>query len=319
MNELQELNISDIEHELHKLHRNAHPGKEIAYPGNLVYAIWDFDDGGESLHLSARLAGAQNARAILLRVNDKPGSSPRAWISVEHDETELIILEVNGGDPVSVAPLLSQISSSGHHILIWDNSLSYSHPLLRELSVGMDRVIVSIIPPCDEMAALKPFLSVCDTLGSKPYVTDLAESMLAAWQTHISGFFTSDPQLMSHIREIRMLGEEQKPSAEFLLLAAWMSCVLNWKPAEIERAGESFILHFNEDKRVVLEPNSDRRNRIEFRVVSVDGERTIACDEPESEIRVAELMLMQLQIRNRDPIREESLRRLRAWILFADS
>jgi hypothetical protein len=101
-----------------------------------------------------------------------------------------------------------------------------------------------------------------------------------------------------------------------LLLAAWLSVVLQWKSQRITLRGHSPVIVFAGERTISFLGQSDPHasESVEFHLVTPEGERTLRCEEPMGENRLTELLHLQLQMWGRDPLREEYLRRARLWL-----
>jgi glucose-6-phosphate dehydrogenase assembly protein OpcA len=317
--ELEELWRANAEHEDHAVLRAA------AF--TLVYAMREISDGGAAAQMLAAITETHPARVILLQLGDPAAaSSQQAWVtSYCHKPSgdsppvcsDYVTLQSAGVSSALISSTILPLLLPGlPSLLVWDPSLPPTDNLLNALGKHMQRVVISVIPPCGPASKLSEFFQLADSLGERPVVTDLAESLMKPWRSAIASLFDADPASAMDIREIRMLYGESKIPAEMLLLAAWMSVLLGWKPERIILHGTHPAATFAGNRLIDFCTDASHRDReaIDFRLNRNGNETILRCDEPMGDNRLLTLLLNELNIWGRDPVRNESLLRARNWL-----
>jgi glucose-6-phosphate dehydrogenase assembly protein OpcA len=325
------VSISAIESELEAIWRGcaAHESAAVmrAAAFTLIYVVRDQGDSADVTQMLLELTQSHPSRVILLRLgNDSAEPVQEAWVTSYCHRPALgappvcsdyITVHSRGGRAAIVASAILPLILPGlPTLLIWDASLPAEHPLLRDLGRHVERVVVLVIPPCGPASSLSAFFALREELGDHPIVTDLAESLLRPWQQTVVALFDAEPAAAGGIREIRLLYEDSKVPVEMLLLAAWMSVVLKWQPERMVLLGSHPAIVFSGNHTIIFASGAEalEREAIEFRLIRNDAESVLRCEEPMGENRLTALLLLELDIWGRDPIREETLRRAQIWL-----
>jgi glucose-6-phosphate dehydrogenase assembly protein OpcA len=321
------VDVAAIERELEELWRSAAQteGGAVLHAEafTLIYALRDGSDGGTADELLADLTAAHPARSILLHLGDENApDSEEAWVTASCHRaspadqricSDYITLRTTGESYETVASTLMSLFLSGLPVvLIWDHSLPPDHPLLTMLGKRIERVILSVIPPCGPASSLHGFFEIVDRLGRNPLVTDLSECFLRSWQLAIAALFDADPTSTGNIRTIRLHYSGDKVPAEMLLLASWMSVALKWTPERVTLYGSHPALQF-EGARVIEFCNEPTPEGEGYAELGLSGGEIRRCEEPMGDNRLREMLLMQLDIWGRDPLREAGMKRARIW------
>jgi glucose-6-phosphate dehydrogenase assembly protein OpcA len=316
------VDVAAIEQELEALWRAAAKKEDTdavlrAAAFNLIFATSAATDEQETSELVARLATAHPSRAILLRVSDAE-IKQRAWVTAYCHRpapnspqicSEFIRFEANARDAEAVVSTVLALRLSGlPTVLIWDAMLPAPHLLLVALGKSCERLITMLLRPCAPATELKKFSSVEDAYAGKTVVTDLSETTLAAWQRVTAELFDGHGDRARDIAEIHLCEESVAVSADMLLLGAWLSTSLEWKT---EGKADAITWAFDGARKIVFHMKSTE-TRIEFRFRV--GEPPWICKEPTLEAQVVPLLLKQLEIWGRDPLREAYLQRAREWL-----
>jgi glucose-6-phosphate dehydrogenase assembly protein OpcA len=332
-----EVDIRRIEQELDELWRRAAEHEQGAVMRaaafTLIYAMRDLPDGGAASQMLVSLTESHPCRMLLLRLNDTADQpAQQAWVtSFCHRPSadappvcnDFITMDYHATDPALVASAVMSVLLPGlPSVLIWDSSLSVQDPLLELIGRRMKRVIVSAIPPCGPASALAEFFRIEARLGERPVVTDLAESLLRPWQVEIARLFDEPAGAARAINEIRFLYDEAKIPADLLLLGAWMSSALSWERPRIVLQGTHPTILFEGGRSLVFCRDALRQGgpAVIFRGRPDDAAAGITSEEPPGDNRLQSLILQELTIWERSPLREVQMRRARAWLnelLFA--
>jgi hypothetical protein len=326
-----EVDVQGIERELENLWRNASEGGTTeavlrAAAFNLIYVVRE-SASAEASELVVKLVTTHPSRAILVRIGDETAPpSQHAWVAAYCQRpspnapqvcSEFITLETTGAATGTVVSTLLALLLSGlPTALIWDSTLPADHPLLLSLGGQVERVIVSVIPPCAPASNLHTLFKLRDALGKRALVTDLSGSMLRAWRLAVARLFDSQPTRTREISEILIHHSGTKIPAEMLMLASWMSVSLDWKPDHVALHGTHSTIVFADNRSISFLPipKNGTDDFLEFRVGPADSSNLLRCDEPVIDSRISEMILLQLQIWGADSVMDAAMHRARVWL-----
>ncbi len=325
-----QVDVAAIERELEELWRGAaeatsgQGGVMHAAAFTLIFALRAETESGMAMELLSELAGAHPSRAILLKLGAASvPDAPRAWVTAYCHKpapdsqqvcSEAIILEYDGtdADADAVASLLLSLRLAGLPLaLIWDASLPAEHSLLAALRERVERVIVSVIPPCGPASLLETFFKLRDAFGTATVTTDLIESLIRPWRLAVARLF--DAESAAAIREVHLRYANPKIPAEMLLLAAWMASALEWEGEHFVLQGSEPVIRFANGRSIAFHGRqaAEANETIEF---ILESGRMMRVDEPAGDNRLSSLLLLELQIWGHDPLREQYLARARSWL-----
>lgn len=289
---------------------------------NLIYATEKIAGDTATEELVARLALAEPSRTIFLRIGSEESLTEQPMRAAIYRRTttaeptvysEIIEICVTENNIPAVVSLLLSLRLPGlPTTLIWDNSLAPDHALLPKIAAHVERVIVSVIPPCGAATSLRKFLDLRNQLGLKTATADVTETMYRPWLSTIAKFFTDQSKAV-HSLELRCAND--KITAEMLYVLAGTAVSLSWTAHSVSWRKGEFSVSFSSGQQAQLSAvPSLLRSEIEIVYETAAGLQREIIPEPPMEIRWEELLRMQLQIREQDPIREKMLERLTEYL-----
>ncbi|HEY9869596.1 MAG TPA: glucose-6-phosphate dehydrogenase assembly protein OpcA [Candidatus Obscuribacterales bacterium] len=271
---LTQVDVAGIERELRQLWQSAEsaepdsqrPAVSRACALNLI--LYSTDDDAETTagNLLDEISVSHPCRALLAISRRSQGASLEAWVSarchlpvpgaIKQICCEQITVRWQGEGVQELPSVVLPLLVSDLPVFLWWRAASFDRAAMSPFLPAVDRLVIDSARWSTPWSGLRDVAACLAERGGLPRLSDLSWTRLTAWREAIASAFDSAGTGLS-VEDLGQIASvevsyDDKAQSQVVLLTAWLSSRLGWRPVFVEYTTDGGIqLTFARRKRKI--------------------------------------------------------------------